>query len=90
MGLDPAEVDQVLAGDAWSEEVRADLRTAREIGISGVPFFVADGRLAVSGAQPPETLLGLLQEAWSSRPSPLTAFEGADDVEACGPAGCEI
>lgn len=88
VGLDPGEVDEVLAGDAWSDDVRTDLRAAREIGISGVPFFVADGRLAVSGAQPPETLLGLLQEAWASRPAPLATFAGAADVDACGPDGC--
>ena len=32
-------------------------------GINGVPFFVFDRRLGVSGAQPPEVLLGALQEA---------------------------
>ena len=90
VGLDPGEVDRVLAGDAWADEVRADLATAREIAITGVPFFVADGRLAVSGAQPAETLLGLLQEAWASRPTPLVEFAGASNAEGCGPEGCEL
>ncbi len=68
MGLDAEEVDALLAGDAFARDVRADIDHARSIGVSGVPFFVADGRLAVSGAQPPDVLLGLLEEAWATRP----------------------
>lgn len=67
VGLDPDEVDAVLAGDAFADEVRADVDQARAIGVTGVPFFVADGRLAVSGAQPAEVLLEVLQEAWATR-----------------------
>ncbi len=68
VGLDAEEVDALLAGDAFARDVRADIDHARSIGVSGVPFFVADGRLAVSGAQPPDVLLGLLEEAWATRP----------------------
>ena len=42
---------------------RADQRLARELGISGVPFFVFDQRLAVSGAQPVAALVGALAQA---------------------------
>ena len=45
-------------------EVREDERQAREAGI-GVPFFVFDGRLAVSGAQPAATFTEVLGEAQS-------------------------
>lgn len=41
---------------------------ARAIGVTGVPFFVADGCSAVSGAQPAEVLLEVLQEAWTPGP----------------------
>ena len=47
----------MLATDAYAEEVRADEDDARELGITGVPFFVIGGRYAVSGAQPAELLL---------------------------------
>ena len=36
-------------------------RTARELGVEGVPFFVFDRRLAVSGAQEPEVLLQAIE-----------------------------
>ncbi|MEX1178247.1 MAG: DsbA family oxidoreductase [Nitriliruptor sp.] len=69
-GLDEDEVTEVLRGEKFAAEVRSDEDQAREFGISGVPFFVIDRRFAVSGAQPPEVLLGALQQAWSQR-SPL-------------------
>jgi len=64
-GLDPAEVDRVLAGDAYDDAVAADERTAGELGVTGVPFFVIDRRLAVSGAQPVELLARALEQAWA-------------------------
>lgn len=63
LGLDAAEVEATLAGDRFAAEVRADQRLARELGISGVPFFVFDQRLAVSGAQPVAALVGALAQA---------------------------
>ncbi|CAN5514251.1 DsbA family oxidoreductase [soil metagenome] len=90
VGLDPEEVDAVLAGDAFADDVRQDLATARQIGISGVPFFVADQKLAVSGAQPPEALLGMLRQAWEAQAPQIARFDGAQDVDACGPDGCEL
>jgi predicted DsbA family dithiol-disulfide isomerase len=53
-GLDAADARAALAGDAYSEEVDADLRDARGFGISSVPSYVLDRRFAISGAQPPE------------------------------------
>ncbi len=84
VGLAEAEVREVLAGDRYTAEVRADEREAQALGISGVPFFVFDGRLGVSGAQPAEVLLGALQQAWSELASPPVIADGA----ACGPDGC--
>jgi predicted DsbA family dithiol-disulfide isomerase len=45
----------VVTDDEFVAEVRQDEQTAAELGITGVPFFVFDGRLAVSGAQPTQT-----------------------------------
>ena len=66
-GLDAADVDAVLAGDAYGEAVRADEERALEIGITGVPFFVVDGRFAIPGAQGPETILAVLERAWDRK-----------------------
>lgn len=61
-GLDRDEVRRVLAGDAYTEAVRADEAQARDYGITGVPFFVLDARAGISGAQPSEHLLQALRQ----------------------------
>lgn len=62
-GVDPAAARQVLATDAYQKDVDADLAQARAFGISSVPFFVLNDRLAVSGAQPPEVFRQAIQQA---------------------------
>jgi predicted DsbA family dithiol-disulfide isomerase len=53
-GLDPDAVARVLSTDELADVVESDQRTAYALGVQGVPFFVFDRRLAVSGAQPVE------------------------------------
>lgn len=67
VGLPPAEVDEVLAGDGFAAEVRSDERRAAEIGITGVPTFLVDGRWVVAGAQDSDTMLSVLRRAWARR-----------------------
>lgn len=90
VGLDPQEVDEVLAGDAYADEVRADIAAAHDMDVTGVPFFVVDGRLGLSGAQPPELLGKVLRKAWDSRAPVVEVVAGAEDADACGPDGCPI
>jgi predicted DsbA family dithiol-disulfide isomerase len=66
-GLDPAAVEEVLAGDAYAEDVRQDELQARQLGISGVPFFVFDMALGVSGAQSADMFASALNQAWERR-----------------------
>ena len=51
VGIAEADARDVLSGDRFAAEVRDDEEVARQFGISGVPFFVFDRRLGVSGAQ---------------------------------------
>jgi predicted DsbA family dithiol-disulfide isomerase len=60
IGLDAEEVRALLDGPAFAAEVRADEEAAREAGFTGVPTFVVDGRIAIPGAQSPETMERLL------------------------------
>ena len=86
-GLDPVQVDAVLSGTRYAEEVQTDLAQARAYGITGVPFFVVDDRYAVSGAQPAEVFTQLLEQAWVAS-HPL--LEVMADGSICGPDGCAI
>ncbi|WP_078428164.1 DsbA family oxidoreductase [Alkalihalobacterium alkalinitrilicum] len=63
-GLNRQEVEEVLKGNAYEEEVRADQFRAKDIGVQGVPFFVINEKYAISGAQPTETFLNALQKVW--------------------------
>lgn len=69
IGLDEAEAKEVINTNAFSTEVKNDIQTAAQIGVSGVPFFVFNRKYAVSGAQPSATFLNVLQksfEEWKS------------------------
>jgi predicted DsbA family dithiol-disulfide isomerase len=67
-GLDERRLAAVLSGDEFAGQVRSDEETAQEIGISGVPFTVAGQRIAMSGAQPMEGFLELLNAAAAPAP----------------------
>ena len=67
IGLPAAEVEALFKSDAFTREVRTDEQEANELGVTGVPFFLLDRRLAVSGAQSAATFLGALQQAWEAR-----------------------
>ena len=55
-GLDEALTAEVLAGDAFALEVRADEAAARERDVTGVPYFLINGAWPVPGAQDVETM----------------------------------
>ena len=75
VGFDESTVREFLDSEAGVAEVTAELQTAHELGISGVPTFVIDGKYAITGAQDTEVLLGALtevrrREADAARPDP--------------------
>ncbi len=67
VGLDESEAAAALESHAFLEDVRADERQASELGINGVPFFVIDGKWALSGAQEPATFAAALAHAERER-----------------------
>lgn len=67
IGLPAAEVEELFRSDTYTQEVRGDEQQAAELGVTGVPFFALDRRLAVSGAQTEAVFLGALEEAWAAR-----------------------
>jgi len=88
LGLDKEELKQMLEGDAYAEEVRADVAVAQQLGIQGVPFFVLNNKYAISGAQAVPVFEQTLQKAFTDwqkeNPKPqLEIIEG----ESCGPDG---
>ena len=61
-GMDAEVVKASLAGSADVDAAREEMDGWRRAGVSGVPFFVFDGKLAVSGAQSVDVLVSALIE----------------------------
>ena len=66
-GLDPEGLRAALERREFEPGVIADEREAAELGVSGVPAFVADRRLALSGVQTLEGLRELVERARALR-----------------------
>ncbi len=62
-GLDGDAVRRHLSDPATREAVSQADAQARRMGINGVPFFIFNQKVAVSGAQDPQALLKAMQQA---------------------------
>jgi predicted DsbA family dithiol-disulfide isomerase len=62
-GLDRTETETFLASDKGVVEVKGEEAVGRRLGIRGVPYFVLNGTVAISGAQPPDIFASAIQQA---------------------------
>ncbi len=62
-GLPSDAARRLLDSDEGMDAIALMDRRAREIGVQGVPFFIFNQRVAVSGAQEPEMLLDAIAQA---------------------------
>ena len=84
-GLERNGALKVLEGMAHTQEAQVDQVRAQSLGAGGVPFFLVDGRVALSGAQSPRQVLAALTQAWDLvAPAP----DPEDDASTCGPDAC--
>jgi predicted DsbA family dithiol-disulfide isomerase len=67
VGLDGGTIAERLAGDADRALVVAEIENAYRIGVSGVPCFIIDRRLAVTGAHAAEVLVQAIEQAVAER-----------------------
>src|ERR1044072_3450215 len=61
-GLDETDVRRVVAGNEHANAVAADLNEAHMLGVSGVPFFVCEQRLGLSGARPVDVFVDAMKQ----------------------------
>ncbi|MBM3715469.1 MAG: DsbA family oxidoreductase [Actinobacteria bacterium] len=79
VGLDEAAARDALSSQRYRPAVRADQEQAQQYGITGVPFFVIDGKYGVSGAQPVEAFAQIARQVWGERREAAAAApEGAN------------
>jgi len=62
VGLDPVRAKEVLESGEFESEVRSRERYWLELGVSGVPFVLVNGKYAIEGAQPPEAFEQALRQ----------------------------
>lgn len=61
-GMDTAIVETLLPTDADREAVINEIRTAQQMGVTGVPCFIFEGRYALMGAQDPSVLADAIKQ----------------------------
>lgn len=62
-GDDVDETRRFLASDADADVVRGLVNRAQQMGISGVPFFIFNQKVGMSGAHPPQDILNAIEQA---------------------------
>lgn len=89
VGLDEAGTAEVLASDAYAEDVRADIGKASQLGVTGVPFFVFNNKYAISGAQPGPVFTEVLDTVWAEeKQEPQLRVIGTPSSGTSGEDGC--
>lgn len=61
-GLDSDEVRAALEDEAYGEKVDADITRAKMLGVTGVPFFLVQGKYGISGAQTADAFEGAFSQ----------------------------
>lgn len=54
---------RLLASDTDRDEVKGEVEMASRMGVTGVPFFIFNNKLALSGAQPAEVIVQAMRQA---------------------------
>ena len=69
IGLDPDIVKALLTKNRDADKVNEEMTFFRNLGVSGVPTFIYNGQLAVTGAQPKSVHLNAIKQA-AAMPAP--------------------
>lgn len=86
VGLDKSEVEDVLKSKKFADDVRKDEMDAYNLGINSVPYFVIDGKYAISGAQPAESIKRVIEKTLEEKVMDKKDLTGMT----CGINGCNV
>ncbi|MDO5294488.1 MAG: DsbA family oxidoreductase [bacterium] len=84
-GMDLKEVEDLLDGEQYVEDVRRDERQAEQYGIHGVPFFIVGEKYSISGAQSEEGFIKTIKKVLEENSLSVT-----EQAASCGIDGCQI
>ena len=63
IGLDRTAMETALQSEELVNKVTNEVQEGQQLGLTGVPFFVIDRKYGVSGAQPPDAFIQVLEKA---------------------------
>src|SRR5690554_4826414 len=88
IGLEEEDIKTAFTDDKYARMVSEDIQEAGQVGVRGVPFFVMDRKIAVSGAQPASEFLKNLEKSFAvwRKENPETKLEIIDG-KSCTPEG---
>lgn len=89
LGIDKDEARQAITSDEFNDGINQDIQGAQNNGISSVPFFVLNGKYAVSGAQPAEVFAEALHQTYKETVSPFKDLS-QNGGASCDTDGCSI
>ncbi|WP_139997467.1 DsbA family oxidoreductase [Paenibacillus paridis] len=90
VGLDAAKVVEMLESSTFKESVREEEQRGSALGIQGVPFYLINGKYAVSGAQSPEVFLEMLTKAWDDKHPAIIQVNDEDADAICRDGSCTL
>jgi len=89
LGIDAEEAKNSLQSEEFDYEINQDILEARNNGITGVPFFILNGKYGVSGAQPAEVLKNALTQTYEETVVPFKDNSSQNNLS-CDADGCSI
>ena len=62
-GLDSETINQAFYENSFDKFVEEDIKISKDYNITGVPFYVIDDSIGISGAQPPEVIVDAINQS---------------------------
>lgn len=88
LGINKDEALRTLSSEEFEYKVNQDILEGRNNGVSGVPFFILNGKYAISGAQPSQVFEEALTQTYNETVKP---FKSSTDSDlSCDADGCSI
>lgn len=88
LGITKDEALQTLSSEEFDYNVNQDIMEGHNNGVTGVPYFILNGKYAVSGAQPAALFVEALTQTYNETVKPFKSAKGSD--LSCDTDGCSV
>jgi len=91
LSIDKETLLPLLSSEIIDQAVENDIEHAKELGIKGVPYFLIDDEIYVSGAQTEQIYFDAIEKAWTSWHSNIQEKFSVSEGSSCSQDGeCKI